>query len=353
MQADLTVTRRWKGKVRIWNPSGDLISELHTDLNSIFGLAISPDHRLVCIGGGGAVFGKSWEYTGGIEVWSLEKKVRVARFGEDELFFTKSISFSPDGRQLLTSTFGKPSKEIRRRKRLAVWNTSSFTKLSAFGEHFSGIETACFFSAARFVAFAANPVDVSTQRPSGILAALRRTGFPFRAPRNAVQLHDVGSMISVIRIWDTVSQRELQSSEMSIGRIEKIAVSPDGRRLVSCGSKLLIWDLERLRILTEFPQGPNSYSLCVAFSPDGRIVASGGGFRSGVGSPYEDCGVRLWDSETARLIAFLPHGTPVHSLAFSPDGQKIVAGGELGELLLWNIVSFSEGAPQTWEGGKA
>jgi len=99
----------------------------------------------------------------------------------------------------------------------------------------------------------------------------------------------------------------------------------------------MTWDFEGRETIMEFAQG--SFSSCVAFSPDGRILASGGGYRFEPGSPYEDYGVKLWDSKNGRLIAFLPHEKPVHSLAFSPDGQKIVGGGELGELLLWNLES--------------
>ena len=94
----------------------------------------------------------------------------------------------------------------------------------------------------------------------------------------------------------------------------------------------MTWDFEVRKAITEFAQA--SSSSCVAFSPDGTILASGGGYRSEPGSPYQDCGITLWDSESGRLIAFLPHEKPVHSLAFSPDGQRIVAGGERGELLM-------------------
>src|SRR5262249_58242566 len=52
----------------------------------------------------------------------------------------------------------------------------------------------------------------------------------------------------------------------------------------------------------------------VAFSPDGKTLASGSG----------DNRVRLWDVNTGRLIrSFAEHGGTVHSVAFSPDGKMI------------------------------
>ncbi len=84
-----------EGDVRVWRlRSGERVGEIVTDLNSIFGLAISPDGRFLAAGGGGAVFGLRWEYTGGVEVWNLEGKQRVARLGEEE----GSVAFSHPAR---------------------------------------------------------------------------------------------------------------------------------------------------------------------------------------------------------------------------------------------------------------
>jgi WD40 repeat protein len=322
---------------RVWSFAGSPICEITTNLNSIFGLAISPDGRFVAAGGGGAVFGMQWEYTGGVEVWSLEKRQRVARFGENELFFIKSISFSPDGQQVLTSTLGKPTGGIGDRKRLALWRASDYENVLAFGEHDSGIESACFAPNGQFVAFGANPAPVGQGAPSHLLPSFRHQGFVARLLRKKtdVKLFDVNSVTPVIRIWDSLSHREREPLDLPMGRIERLAFSPDGRTLASCGSGLVIWDFESRKPITEFADG--AYSRCLAFSPNGEILASGGGYRSEPGGPYEDCGIKLWGSKTARLIAFLPHQKPVHSLAFSPDGVKIAAGGELGELLLWNL----------------
>jgi WD40 repeat protein len=326
-----------EGSVRIWSFSGgELVAEIATDLNSIFGLAISPDGRFLAAGGGGGVFGQRWEYTGGVEVWSLENKRRVARFGEEELFFVRSLAFSPDGAILLSASSPKPSKPPRDGyKRVRLWRTSDFKGASAFGEHKGDIATACFSPNGQFVIFAANPASIGAAAPSGLLTTLRRKNFLPTLPMNKranIFLHDTSSLTPLIRIWNAVTRHEEPVLELPKGRVRGLAFSPDGRTLASCGSSLMTWDFEVRKAITEFAQA--SSSSCVAFSPDGTILASGGGYRSEPGSPYQDCGITLWDSESGRLIAFLPHEKPVHSLAFSPDGQRIVAGGERGELLM-------------------
>jgi len=276
-------------------------------------------------------------YTSGVEVWKLDENERVARFGKD-LFFVKSIAFSPDGKRLLTSSLRTPKGQgADDERRVTLWRTSNFKKISAFGEHEIGISSACFSPNGQNVAFGSNRASGGVSARSSLNG---RTLFSrFRQDKVDVHLHDVSSMNPAVRVWNAVSRREESAFQLPKGRVEKVAFSPNGCMLASSGSALVIWDFEARTIVRELDQGSNAYSNCLAFSPSGTILASGGGYQFQPGSPYEDCGVKLWDTANGRMIAFLPHEWPVHSLSFSPDGQTIVAGGESGELLMWNVES--------------
>jgi hypothetical protein len=70
--------------------------------------------------------------------------------------------------------------------------------------------------------------------------------------------------------------------------------------------------------------------LSVAFSPDGKRIVSGS----------NDLTLRLWDGETGKPLGepLRGHRSPVLSVAFSPDGKRIVSGSADNTLRLWDVL---------------
>src|SRR5262245_59994043 len=79
-------------------------------------------------------------------------------------------------------------------------------------------------------------------------------------------------------------------------------------------------------------QGQTDMVRCVAYSPDGKTLASGG----------DDQTIKLWDVTTGKELATLQgHTGQVSSVAYSPDGKMLASGGgvpgEPGEIKLWDV----------------
>jgi len=125
-------------------------------------------------------------------------------------------------------------------------------------------------------------------------------------------------------------------------RITDLAFTPDGDEIVSASDDktIRIWDWQSGVTLRTFRgymgPGPDGKVYAVAVSPDGRTVAAGGYFGAGIGDqpPYGD--VRLFDFSTGRMVAVLKGPQyEIYDLAFSPDGQRLAAGGADGMVYLW------------------
>jgi WD40 repeat protein len=71
--------------------------------------------------------------------------------------------------------------------------------------------------------------------------------------------------------------------------------------------------------------------FCTAFSPDGKILASGGG--------YYDSTVRLWEPATGKEILRLTHPGPVRDLTWSKDGKLLVTASDGGGIRFWDVAT--------------
>jgi WD40 repeat protein len=131
-----------------------------------------------------------------------------------------------------------------------------------------------------------------------------------------------------IRWWD-VSQRKLIATLTGHNSwVSSVAFSPDGRMLAS-GSyddTIRLWDVLQRKLIAMLT-GHTKSVTSVAFSPDGRIIASGS----------TDDTIRLWDVSQRKLIATLTgHTGFVYSVAFSPDGRMLASGSVDGTIRLWD-----------------
>ncbi len=328
--------------VKLWDAAtGQHLLTLNGHSDTVYSVAISPDgKRLATASGDGTA--KLWDAATGRELLTLNVHLSAVH----------SVAFSPDGKRLAT---GSGDRSVK------LWDAGTGQQLLTLNGHSSSVSSVAFSpDGKRLAAASFDPtVTVSDAATGQQLLTLNEHSSPVSSVAFSPDGKRLatGSLDHTIKLWDVATDQELISQSPvilvspNLSQVSSVAFSPDGKRLatasgdrtvkLSVGDRTVELPVERSFKLWDAATGQELLTLrghssdvsSVAFSPDGRRLATGIYGRA----------VQLWDAATGQeLLTLKGHSDSVQSVAFSPDGRRLATGSRDRSVKLWDAATGQE-----------
>lgn len=283
----------------------------------IYSVAVSPDGKWAASG----------SLDGRVKIWDLDTgRYRVTR-GE-VTYANYTVAITPDEKRILSAG----------EKQIQVWDPGSGREVSQLEGHKSAVwSVLALRDNARALSGGLDNTLRLWDLTSGENLKTIECGTEYADNIFSSAIHPAETQVlsghrdGRIRLWNLQTGECLVTLKGHLRTVRAVQFMPDGRFAVSgsLDTTVKIWDLAS-GICVGTLEGHQDQVHSVAISPDGTLIASTG---------FIDETVRLWDwrSGTCRqVIRYDGHPSPV-SVAFSPDGSRLLVGTTIGEVYIYRF----------------
>lgn len=300
----------------------------------VVSLAFSPD---------GTDLASGDSEVGTLIVWNLkDRKPRHTFAGHFPNVL--SVAYSPNGKIVASGDGYKGTGGLDAQIRL--WDLSEGLLLRQFPGHLNGVESLTFLPNGKGLVSVGHDARVKVWDVATGKRLLQIRGED--AWTKSIAVSPGGKTLLVVSpselaLWGLDSGRKVRAfgTAKDEGRSVRLAAFLPGGHIVMTGesgngrskfNEARFWDADKGVLLRSFSLGgADSLPGCLALSPDGNTLATA--------SNYRGPGIQLWDTTTGKRVGRFsghPEGA-AESLAFSPNGKTLASGGRDTTVLLWEV----------------